>query len=477
MTIFIFLCYHTDMKEDFLVHNLFWQDINQFNKLDPQLSRLKDVAYVHRSRLETAIPITTPGIYILTGSRQVGKSTLLKLIIKNLLKKNFPPNCIFYLPCDTITDFRNLLFEIEQFIQTVGNNYFVLFLDEVTYVKEWDRAIKSLADAGLFRNGSVTITGSDSYILKEAMMRFPGRRGEADEGDFHLHPLSFHEYVFLRDVNLSSMCNESRTIFENTLELKLPEVDQEQISTLAKYFGEYLFVGGFMSAINDFAKNGRVSPAVYKTYTQWIVGDFLKRGKQENYLREIVEAIIPRLSKQITWHNLSGAISIDHHQTVLDYINLFARMDAINIIPALKEDKFQASPKKAKKVCFSDPFILHTLNGWIKGRSDSFELSSEILNTSNDLQNALIEGVVASHFGRKRPIFYIKADGEVDVAVVKERKFFPIEIKNSKLINKRDLKQILKYQRGLVGYSGNEIGKFEQLDVVPIPLLALIAAE
>ena len=44
------------------------------------------------------------------------------------------------------------------------------------------------------------LTGSDMLILGEARMRFPGRRGRADEVDFHLYPLSFAETVHLKGI-------------------------------------------------------------------------------------------------------------------------------------------------------------------------------------------------------------------------------------------------------------------------------------
>ena len=64
--------------EQFAAHNLFRKDVSLFLKNDPQLSMLADLPFVFESPLEERIPLLTPGIYILTGGRQVGKSTLVK---------------------------------------------------------------------------------------------------------------------------------------------------------------------------------------------------------------------------------------------------------------------------------------------------------------------------------------------------------------------------------------------------------------
>ena len=66
-----------------------------------------------------------------------------------------------------------------------------LIIDEVTYIRHWDKAVKFLADAGQLEDITLMLTGSDMLILSEARMRFPGRRGVADKVDFHLYPLSF----------------------------------------------------------------------------------------------------------------------------------------------------------------------------------------------------------------------------------------------------------------------------------------------
>ena len=53
------------------------------------------------------------------------------------------------------------------------------------------QGLKALADEGAVQSGLCLLTGSDSAILKEATMRFPGRRGNAAITDFHLYPLTF----------------------------------------------------------------------------------------------------------------------------------------------------------------------------------------------------------------------------------------------------------------------------------------------
>ena len=47
----------------------------------------------------------------------------------------------------------------------------------MTYIKNWEKAVKYAADAGLLQNVVLILTGSDSILIQEARMSFPGRRG------------------------------------------------------------------------------------------------------------------------------------------------------------------------------------------------------------------------------------------------------------------------------------------------------------
>jgi hypothetical protein len=88
---------------------------------------------------------------------------------------------------------------------------------------------------------------------------------------------------------------------------------------------------------------------------------------------------------------------------------------------------------------------------------------------------AIIEGCLASLFRRHRDVYYIKSQGEVDIAIPLEKGFLPIEIKWAETLRRQELKQILTYKKGIIGYKGSSVGAFEHLFVVPLCILALMA--
>ncbi len=434
------------METRFLPHNSHLQWPQQFAKHDPQLQNLSKQRYIYNSPILNKIPINTSGIYTITGGRQVGKSTLLKQWMEKLLGNNINPQAIAFFSGELIEDYHSLLRILQNQLAEMPNDSMrYLLLDEVTYIRDWDKAIKYAADAGMLTDTELLLTGSDSVIIQEARMRFPGRRGKAGTVDFHLYPLSFAELIAIKNV------------------------DEKDIDTVYVEFNNYLMHGGYLTAINDIAENGYISSATFNTYSDWIRGDMLKRGKQELYLQEILSAIIKRYGGQITWHSLVNDLSIDHHKTVADYVELLSSMDVLFVQQALREDKLAPAIKKARKIIFTDPFIFHAIRSWLWPTAEPFQqVTAATKNT--DIAAKLVEAIVVNHYRRLYPTYYIKADGEVDIAYIKNNKFWPVEIKWTNHVRPKDLKQIGKYKNSIILGKVHQSGLLQNIKIEPLPL-------
>jgi len=123
------------------------------------------------------------------GPRQTGKTTYMKLLIYDLLfNKQTEPKKIFFFSCETLRDFK----EIIELLRTVdmlieGEKY--VFLDEIGFVENWERAIKYVLDSPLGEGKIFYITGSSSIELKKE--NFPGRPIQIKK----FLPLTFHDFV------------------------------------------------------------------------------------------------------------------------------------------------------------------------------------------------------------------------------------------------------------------------------------------
>ncbi len=450
------------MEQLFNVHNSHREGgLSAFRILDPHLRKLDQQPLIHEPSLLKNLPIQTQGVFTIGGARQVGKSTFLKQWMHHLLKIGTPPEQITFLTGELIDDHHALVKLVQDQLQSASysvafasrkssgqNNFRYIIVDEITYIRDWDKAVKFLADAGQLEHVALVLSGSDLVIIHEARMRFPGRRGIADQVDFHLYPLSFYEAVTLKN----------------------PKIRNPSIDLLYDEFQNYLTHGGFLTAINDMVRSQKILKSTFSIYADWIRGDILKRGKQEHYLRDVLGAVIKHAGSQVSWNTLSQNLSIDHPKTVADYMEILSSMDALFIQSALLEHKLVAAPKKLKKIMFRDPFIFHSLRSWLEESQDPFLMQVQPCVLNQRWQSYLAESIAITHFSRYYPTYYIKAEGEVDIAYIHQKKFWPIEVKWTAQLRAEELKQIRKYQNAKILSWNKTKTNFFGIPVEPLPL-------
>lgn len=349
-------------------------------------------------------------MHFLIGPRQVGKTTTLKLLIHNLIASGRDPKSIFYYPCDELVDYRELGEVLDNYIQSASAwnvTSSIIILDEISFVNEWWRAVKSRLDEGRFKNDVVVITGSATIDLLKQKERFPGRRGNGK--DLVMLPMSFDEYVSiigslqLKKVNITELDKIDQTMKANSL----------FSDAISKLFREYLITGGFPLPVMDFIEHGYVKEETKRTYLDWIKGDLQKIGKSERYFKEVVRYLVGVRSSPISWISISRDTSINSPHTVESYISSMEMLFLIKTLYLLSPES-KVDSKKNKKVHFSDPFIHQLMADYT--RSDSYEEN-------------IVEGIAASHISRKAPVFYWRNGSEVDVVSIINNKQVGFEVK------------------------------------------------
>ncbi len=156
--------------------------------------------------------------------------------------------------------------------------------------------------------------------------------------DYQLYPLSFRE----------------------TILLKYGETNQ--LTILFEEFNFYLQHGGYLHAINEIAMQGKISDKTFTSYADWVLERVIQRGKQERYLREILNATLKHYNEQVSWNFLAQELTIDHPKTIGDYFLLLEEMGIVFVQYALLETSLSAAPKKARKLMFTDPFLYHAMH-------------------------------------------------------------------------------------------------------------------
>ncbi|MFP4153981.1 MAG: ATP-binding protein [Alkalispirochaeta sp.] len=151
------------------------------------------------SYLRQIVPFfDTPVIKVLTGMRRVGKSSLLRLMMRHLVQRGISESQIIYINKESMEwDFIRSDTELYRYITgridaASGKPY--LFIDEVQEVSGWERVVNSLlAD----NRADITITGSNADLLSsELATLIAGRYIE-----FPVFPLSYREFLLFRSVH------------------------------------------------------------------------------------------------------------------------------------------------------------------------------------------------------------------------------------------------------------------------------------
>ena len=303
------------------------------------------------------------------GIRQLGKTTGIKLLIKEILNKE-NPFAVFFFDFELISSIREFRKIIESYLEIrrkekVDASF--LFLDEVSSVREWWKVIKFLIDRGIFENDAVTVLGSSTLNIIKAPERFPGRKGEGRE--IAVLPLSFPEFVEVKGYNPRKM------LYREDLMRELWE--------------EYKQVGGFPKSINKH-KDAKES------FISAVISEARKHEKSTEIFEGMIEAILRKIPSALSYHSIAKEIEISH-KTVREYIEFFE--DSLIAKRVYWKDKYSIK-RKEKKIFFRDPFIYHAFSFW---------------TGTKFLESALFEGIVQEHLLRKfGEIYYFKNSYEID---------------------------------------------------------------
>ncbi len=194
---------------------------------------------------------------LLTGARQVGKTTLHRQTIRRLLNEGFPPSNIAYVTFDhgilKLAGVEATLRAWEELYPADRSHPQFLFLDEINVVAGWQTWLKHQHDFQSDRR--IAVTGS-AIPLREANVESGVGRWET----IPLPTLSFGEFLKINNIEVPALpkVNTLRELFE------WKEGDFIRIAAgarqLTPHFHEYLLRSGFPepAKINDLERSQRL---------------------------------------------------------------------------------------------------------------------------------------------------------------------------------------------------------------------------
>ena len=294
------------------------------------------------------------------GPRQVGKTTGIKLLIKKLIEdKKISEENILYVNCEILPDFISLRKTLLEFLNETKKAF--IFLDEVTSLKDWWKAVKSIIDVGIAERSVICVTGSSSLKLKRHAEFFPGRKGKGKE--ITVFPLNFQEYV--------------KIMKENKIKKDIKE-----------FFKDYINTGGFALTINGFSESEILAS---------FIGEFVRNDLSLEIAKETFASVISKIPSAMSFHAIASETSGYSYKTIQQYLEVFRNLFILEFA-YLKRKKIEY--RKEKKIFFLDPLLLKLFSYW---------------SNSEFLKSALMENIVQAHLYRKfGEIYYYRNRYEID---------------------------------------------------------------
>jgi len=391
--------------------NPWWKDKEKIEE-DYDIIKWKSKKHRWIPDIKDKISLKPFALHIITGPRQAGKTTLFKLMIKELIEKR-EPKSIFYFNCENVSDHKELTEILKLYLEFKEDNKIknsLIFLDEITSPLEWYKTLKFFIDKGDFKDDVLLVTGSSSISVKKHVELFPGRRGNGK--DFIIYPLSFRGFIKIIEPDL---------IKKIPIITNLEEINRRVTNALLyekelnNYLKKYMGYGGFPLSI---ANLNQPKEEAKNIYLSWIKNAILKSDRSDLIARQIIKILVETQQSDISWENISKKIEIKSPKTVASYIELLNSIFVINILYNIDISGKSIKFGKNKKIHFKDPLLFDIFEEWA-------------LTETRNKYSAIAESLVAEHLCRAFPgkVFFWKNKQEIDAVVLEKNRIYGFEVK------------------------------------------------
>jgi len=378
-----------------------------------------------------------PRALLLSGARQVGKTTLFLQAIQALIDSGVPANTILYATFDhPLLKLLGLdgLLKLWREFEPESDGIEYLFLDEIQTIRDWQTWLKLQVDFEKKRR--IAVTGSATPLVTEGQ--------ESGVGRWHtlrLSTLSFFEYLHLKQVNVPQLPEiTSLSQLFDWQPAQFASVSADAAPLIA-HFHEYLLRGGFPQS----ALMGSVT-AAQKLLREDIVDKVLKRDMTALFgVRHVLE-----LEQVFLYLCLHGGGLLDvqglcrdlelKKPTVNNFISL---LESTHLIYKLPPFGYGKEILRARyKIYLADAAISPSV--LLKGIS----LLEDPAALGLAVETAFFTHLFARHAAVSAGFSYWrgKRDREVDIVVESEGRLTPFEVKyRSQNTGAGDLKGLAEF--------------------------------
>lgn len=311
-------------------------------------------------------------ILIIKGSRQVGKTTILKQLKEKLMKNEAK---VVYLLADDFENQNilkspaNLELYLKQF-HNFPNNYTYLMIDEFQVIEQAGLFLKNIFDKHKDKM-QIIVSGSSSLEITKNSEFLTGR-----SIDFNINRINFKEYF--------DFINQTETEKINIIEIeKLTLFYQTFKNKLDLNLVEYLVFGGYPEVITtqNIEDKKIILKSILKTYIEKDIINFLKIDNVSGF-NNLTKILSSQIGNLVNINELTNTVNIATN-TLKKYLDILVGTYVFNLMTPFYQN-IRSEITKMPKVYILDFGLMNYL------------LKTFNTNTSlNDLENA---GAIMENF-------------------------------------------------------------------------------
>jgi hypothetical protein len=315
--------------------------VEELYKLNPWWEGEFRISFLPRPKYQNLLKknLNNKDIIILTGIRRVGKTSIMKLFIKDLLEI-VSPEKILYVSLDSYALEDYSIFEIVRAYRKehkldLGKKVF-LFFDEVAYKENAHQELKNLYD---HENVKIFASSSSASILKDKRALLTGRARLIE-----VLPLDFNEFVVFKGL----------------------KIKKSEKYLMEKYFEEYMKMGG----IPEYVLTGDIS------YLDNLIDSIIFKDIISFYgvrdirtIRDYFRLLMERCGKQVSINKIARILGISP-DTSRRYFEYFVNSYVIYQIERC--GKLTERIRAPKKIYVADVGIRNMVTGF-KDKGAIFE--------------------------------------------------------------------------------------------------------
>lgn len=389
----------------------------------PRLIDIPENLFPRKILSEITQYIDGPEIVLLVGARQVGKTSVLYLLMDEFIKRGTPEKSILYFDLEDLNVLDVFNSGVKRFISYLSalgtdiKGRLYIFVDEIQYMDNPANFLKLIADH--HKNLKLVVSGSSTLEIRQKFKdSLAGRKVV-----FEIYPLDFYEFlVFKKEKQLCDALSKSdiRHITQKAKAANIPA--RFFIDDMARYFNEYLIFGGYPRIVIEAGHDKKVAYLmdIYTSYVKKDIKDIMRIDNVTAF-NNLLKALALQTGCLANITELCGAVKLAR-ETLERYLFLLENTFIIKTVTP-----FSSNPRKEiskmSKVYFVDTGLRNIVIRNFNNPDERSDIGALVENCvcCNLIKNlAPLEEI---HFWRTL------AKNEVDFVLVKGEKINPVEVK------------------------------------------------